>query len=221
LTTINNEKVGKNNQRIYATAIATLYLGKKTMAKQAKTLNQNELRRVLDYIATRKHAARNRALVMITFLAGMRVGEVAALRYRDVVDADGKIRDQILLTPSMTKGSEARVVLINERLRKELSRYIETIKPFNQDAKFFYSQKLTSDGFTANTLAQHFHFLYKNANVTGASSHSGRRTFITTLAAKGVGVRVLMNLAGHRALSTTQKYIDINDSMLRSAVELI
>ena len=39
---------------------------------QAKTLTETELRRVLDYVATRKHAVRNRALVLVTHLAGMR-----------------------------------------------------------------------------------------------------------------------------------------------------
>jgi integrase/recombinase XerD len=63
--------------------------------------------------------------------------------------------------------------------------------------------------------------LYKRAGIAGGSSHSGRRTFITNLAAKGVGVRVLMSLAGHRSISTTQAYIDVNDDMKRKAVELI
>ena len=212
--------VGKNNIRNYAAAIATLYLDKKTMAKQAKTLNQQELRKVLDYISTRKHSARNRALLMTTFLSGMRVGEVSSLRFKDVVDVDGNIRNEIRLTPEMTKGEFARVVFVNERLRKELQQYIRFYNPQDKTMKFFYSQKRHSDGFNANTLTQHFHFLYKRAGVDGASSHSGRRSFITNLASKGVSVRVLMNLAGHRSISTTQAYIDINDDMLRSAVEL-
>ena len=87
--------------------------------------------------------------------------------------------------------------------------------------KLFYSQKTTSDGFTANTLTQHFHYLYKRAGVIGASSHSTRRTFITNLAAQGVGVRVIMGLSGHRALSSVQCYIDVNDDMKRKAVELV
>ena len=62
---------------------------------------------------------------------------------------------------------------------------------------------------------------YERAGIVGASSHSGRRTFITTLANKGVGVRVLMALAGHRHMSTTQRYIDLNDKMLKVAVNLI
>ena len=212
--------VGKNNIRNYAAAIATLYLDKKTMAKQAKTLNQQELRKVLDYISTRKHSTRNRALLMTTFLSGMRVGEVSSLRFKDVVDVDGNIRNEIRLTPEMTKGEFARVVFVNERLRKELQQYIRFYNPQDKTMKFFYSQKRDSDGFNANTLTQHFHFLYKRAGVDGASSHSGRRSFITNLASKGVSVRVLMNLAGHRSISTTQAYIDINDDMLRSAVEL-
>jgi integrase/recombinase XerD len=212
--------VGKNNIRNYAAAIATLYLDKKTMAKQAKTLNQQELRKVLDYISTRKHAARNRALLMTTFLSGMRVGEVSSLRFKDVIDNDGNIRNEIRLTPEMTKGEFARVVFVNERLRKELQQYIRFHNPQDKTLKFFYSQKRHSDGFNANTLTQHFHFLYKRSGIDGASSHSGRRSFITNLASKGVSVRVLMSLAGHRSISTTQAYIDINDDMLRSAVEL-
>ncbi|MNW04007.1 site-specific tyrosine recombinase XerC [compost metagenome] len=63
--------------------------------------------------------------------------------------------------------------------------------------------------------------MYKRAGIDGASSHSGRRTFITTLASKGVGVRVLASLAGHRSIATTQAYIDVNDDMKRRAVELV
>lgn len=66
-----------------------------------------------------------------------------------------------------------------------------------------------------------FFWQYRRANLQGASSHSGRRTFITTLAAKGVGVRVLAALAGHANITTTQRYIDVNDDMKRQAVALI
>lgn len=190
------------------------------MSKQAKTLTAIELRRVLDYTATRKHSTRNRALLMTTFLSGMRVGEVASLRYRDILDANGAIRTEICLRAEQTKGNEARVVFVNEKLRKELELYVSSLKITDLNKKLFYSQKSKSDGFTANTLTQFFHYLYKRSGIDGASSHSGRRTFITNLASKGVGVRVLMSLAGHRNISTTQAYIDVNDDMKRRAVEL-
>ncbi len=196
-------------------------IGEDGMSKQAKTLNATELRRVLDYTATRKHSARNRALLMITFLSGMRVGEVASLRYSDVLNADKTVKKEIRLRADQTKGNEARVVFVNEKLRKELEQYVSKLKISDMNKKFFYSQKTKSDGFTANTLTQFFHYLYRRSGIDGASSHSGRRTFITNLASKGVGVRVLMSLSGHKNISTTQAYIDVNDDMKRRAVELI
>ena len=48
------------------------------MSKQAKTLNERELQRLLDFVKTTKNAARNRAILLLTHLAGMRIGEVAA-----------------------------------------------------------------------------------------------------------------------------------------------
>jgi integrase/recombinase XerD len=214
--------VAEINKRKYIKRIATIWFrGKNAMPKQAKTLTQQELRRVLDYIATRKHSLRNRALLMTTFLSGMRVGEVASLRYCDVVDDEGNIKSEIRLTAEQTKGNEARVVFVNERLRKELASYIKVYRPTDTTRKLFYSQKASSDGFSANTLTQFFHYLYLRCGISGASSHSGRRTFITTLANKGISVRVLASLAGHKNISTTQCYIDVNDEIKREAVELV
>jgi len=192
-----------------------------TMSKQAKTLTAEELRRVLDYTATRKHSTRNRALVTCSFLSGMRVGELSSLTYADVVDSEGKVRDEIRLKAENTKTKEARIVFVNAKLKKELQQYANAYKPADTQLKFFYSQKRKSNGYNANTLTQFFHYLYKRAGVYGASSHSGRRTFITNLANKGVGVRLLASLAGHRNISTTQAYIDVNDDMKRHAVELV
>lgn len=191
------------------------------MSKQAKTLTAQELRRALDYVATRKHAARNRAMLMSMYLAGLRVSECAALRYEDVLDVDGKIRSEIRLDADQTKGRYGRVVFVSEKLRKELQAYVRAVPSKSLTSKLFYTQKRTSEGFTANTLCQFFHHLFKCCGIEGASSHSPRRTFITNLAEKGVGVRVLQSLAGHRNISTTQAYIDVNDAMKRKAVELV
>lgn len=215
------KEVAENKQRKHTMAIAKLWLGQKTMAKQAKTLNQQELRRVLDYTATRKHSVRNRALVLTSFLSGMRCGELSSLRYCDVVNVDGAIKNEIRLSADQTKGNEARVVFVSERLRKELEAYAATYKPINVNRKFFYSQKHTSDGFTANTLTQFFHYLYRRVGIDGASSHSGRRTFATNIASKGVGIKVLQKLLGHKNIQTTSVYIFASDDMLRKAVELV
>ena len=146
---------------------------------------------------------------------------VANLRFKDVVDGEGAIRREIRLGAEDTKTKEARIVFVNDRLHKELTRYVKLYKPLNTNVKFFYSQKRASDGYSPNTLAQFFHYLFNRAGIAGASSHSGRRSFITNLANKGVGVRVIMGLSGHRALSSVQCYIDCNDDMKRKAINLL
>jgi integrase len=66
----------------------------KSKTKHAKTLTEQDIQRVLTYIESRAHAARNRAMLMMTYYSGMRVGEVAGLRYVDIVDADRNIRSE-------------------------------------------------------------------------------------------------------------------------------
>lgn len=186
--------------------------------KQAKTLTPQELRQVLGQVSLSRHAVRDRAMLMLTIAAGMRAGELAALCVGDVLDADGKVRSELRLKAHQTKGHVGRTVFLNERAQRELAEYARNLRSQDAASPFFVTQKRT--GFSANTLTQHFLVLYKRAGLEGASSHSGRRTFITNLAAQGISVRVLAALAGHKSIQTTQRYIDVNDNMLRKAVEL-
>ena len=56
--------------------------------------------------------------------------------------------------------------------------------------------------------------IYKGAGISGATSQSGRRTGLTNLVERGVGVRVLMALAGLSNMATTQRPIDLRPAML-------
>jgi len=219
MTSIWKKQIGKKYIRKYAFNVDNLLKRGKFMSKQAKTLTNVDVKRILDFIALKKHAARNRAMFLVTLYAGLRVGEVASLRYMDVLGVDDEVRGEIRLDASVTKGNIARTVFVNAKLRKELQYYISVTPYQNLADKLFYTQK--NEGFTANTLTQFFYYLYRSANINGATSHSGRRTFITTLANKGVSVRLLASLVGHKNISTTQFYIDVNDDMKRSAVELV
>jgi site-specific recombinase XerD len=53
------------------------------------------------------------------------------------------------------------------------------------------------------------------------SSHSGRRTFATRLNAKGVGMRTIQKLVGHRNIGAKASYCEVSDEIMRSAVELV
>ena len=189
------------------------------MSKQAKTLNERELQRLLDFVMTTKNATRNRAILLLTHYAGMRIGEVAAVRVCDVLASDGGVREEIYLSAAQTKGNERRTVLLNARMQVELGAYLRTVCVRNPKQALFATQR--SAAFTANSLTQVVNGIYKRAGLDGATSHSGRRGFLTNLAEKGVSVRVLMALAGHRNLSSTQKYLDLRPGVLRNAVELV
>jgi integrase/recombinase XerD len=154
---------------------------------------------------------------MVGLLTGMRVGELAALSVSDVVDAKGKVREQILLRAHQTKGNEARTVLVNAQAQAELERFLHGIGR-NGAEPLFVSK--VGKRFSANSLCQVMGKLYEGCGLDAATSHSTRRTFITNLAHKGVNVRVLAALAGHSSISTTQRYIDLNENVLRAAVEL-
>jgi integrase/recombinase XerD len=66
--------------------------------------------------------------------------------------------------------------------------------------------------FGANGVAHWFKRFYADAGLTGASSHSGRRTFLTQLArccAKaGASLRDVQRIAGHADLGTTERYVE-------------
>ena len=186
---------------------------------QARVLSPQELRRVLDHVATRRHSARNRVMLLLTHYAGMRVAEVAALRINDVLSSDSTIKGEVRLMPDQTKGKHARTVYLNERMQKELAQYIKAIKIKDVAKPLFYTQKQA--GFSANSLTQYFFYLYRAVGLEGASSHSGRRSFLTGLANKGTAIHILKSLAGHRNISTTATYLYSSPDQLKAAVELI
>jgi integrase/recombinase XerD len=187
--------------------------------KQAATLTERQLKQVLAHCLTRQHAARDRVIVMVSFLAGLRAKEIAALDLSDVTDADGNVCAEFVLSPEQTKGRKARRVFVSERLQRELATYIKQRKTRPKCSALFATQK--DQAFSANSLCQLFLHIYSQSGITGASSHSGRRSLLTSLAAKGVSVRVLQEIAGHSSMAITQRYIDVNDHQMRAAIELM
>jgi integrase/recombinase XerD len=189
--------------------------------KQAKLLTPAEQKRIDAIIAAHRYSARNRAIFAISFFAGLRACEIAGLKVGDVFDADGAVRDTVYLTADQTKGDEANTVLVSKRLEKALIAFAATYPRHitNPNAALFFSAK--RGGFSAQTIVNLFARFYALAGIKGASSHSGRRQFLTELADKGINVRVIQALARHKDMSTTQRYIDYNESKLRNAIELV
>ena len=187
---------------------------------QAKTLNKAELKQLLDVTnSCSRYAARDATMLLFTHLCGLRVGEVSALRFDDILDVNGAVRDEMTLDAARTKSKRARKIFLPKQMQRQLREYVNSLNKQPLHGYLFSTQK--SARFSANTAAQHLKQLYDRAGILGASSHSGRRTWLTTLSQKGVSVFVLADMAGHKSLQTTMRYVTVNDEMKRNAAELI
>lgn len=197
---------------------------------QAKVLTEKEIKKVIKLIESKRHAARNRCMFLMTHLCGARVKETCSIRLADVLNADGSIKSEIRLTKDQTKGSKSRTIYVPEKMQEEIERYLKArfklqnlaaVSYTDTSRALFSNQKNPNRGFSPSTACQMMHYWYKEAKIEGGSSHSGRRGFITNLANKGVSVRILQELAGHSSLAVTQKYIDVNPTLLHTAISLI
>ena len=99
---------------------------------QATILTEAEQKKVLKVISVSSHSQRNRAAFLLSAWAGLRVGEISALKVGDVVNADGSIAQEIKLSKSQTKGDKARLVFLNDKLRKELALYVRRCRALLQ-----------------------------------------------------------------------------------------
>ena len=189
--------------------------------KQAKLLTDAEFKRLTAVINSLRYQTRNHTTVALSFYAGLRACEIAALRVGDVFDDAGGVKDTIYLNSTQTKGSDSTTVLVNTKLKRQLEKFAKQypIHVTTRTAPLLFSAK--GGGFTAQTIVNLFKRIYKIAGIEGASSHSGRRQFVTKLADQGINARLVQVLARHKHLSTTQRYIEVNENALRNAVELL
>jgi integrase/recombinase XerD len=64
-------------------------------------------------------------MLLMTYWGGMRIGEVAATKVSDVLALDGTIKQELRLKAAQTKGKSSRVVVLSDKLRKELLTYLQ------------------------------------------------------------------------------------------------
>jgi integrase/recombinase XerD len=78
---------------------------------QASVLSDADIRRVFRVIETTRYVERNRVAFLLSIYAGMRVGEIAALKVSDVINQYGEVRSEIKLAANQTKGCKGRMPL--------------------------------------------------------------------------------------------------------------
>ena len=193
--------------------------------KQAKMLTPKQETAVLTYLQTRRYPVRDRVMFRLSIKAGLRAKEIARLTWGMVTDADGQVGEVLALPNTASKGHRGgRLIPLNHQLRTALV----ALHQLGGDAVHPERPVVISERggpLTASSVTKWFFHLYRDVGMTGCSSHSGRRTFITRAARKvsevGGSVRDVQQLAGHASLQTTQRYIEGDTDAKRKLVQLI
>jgi integrase/recombinase XerD len=190
------------------------------LSKQAKPLSRNQMRLVGSLLRTTRYPDRNRLIFLLSVKAGLRAKEIANLTWDMLTDADGQLGSTIQLRDAATKGKSGRVVPLNKELKSAL---MQLYGDGPTCAYVITTER--SQRTSAAAIVNMFAYWYRAAGLHGCSSHSGRRTFITNAARSislvGGSLRDVQMLAGHKALGTTQRYIEADVEAQRKVVDLV
>lgn len=161
-------------------------------------------------------------MILLSFKAGLRACEMSGLLWPMVLGPTKRMKGTIELGNGITKGKRFRTIPVSDDLKKALKKlHVQQGKPVT--GPVIESER--GGAMTPRSVVNWFKTTYVNLGMEGCSSHSGRRTFITGAARKlskvNGSLRDVQELAGHRSLSTTERYIQGDRAIQRKLVNLI
>ena len=183
-----------------------------------KFLTPNEVESILNNVKIDTPAGyRNRAILELLWATGMRVSELSGLNFGDLNLANNEIR-------VFGKGSKERIILVTDRAKSYLERYIETARPLIP--KGFPLEKPTESSpvFINNTGYRLQTKTIRNvindvvekiALPKKVTPHVFRHSFATHLIENGADLRVVQELLGHASISNTQIYTHVSTQHLK------
>lgn len=197
------------------------------ISKQAKVLNDTQVRAIHSYLADTRNGKRDVVIFLLSVKAGLRAKEIASLTWKMVITSDGEVGETINLTNTASKGRSGRVIPLNKVLRQALIDLYEVEckgRKFDVETSHVVRTE-RSPSTSPNVIVNKFRGWYERLGLVGCSSHSGRRTMITNAAKNvskaGGSLRDVQLLAGHKSLQTTQRYIEYDTDAQRRLVNLI
>jgi site-specific recombinase XerD len=165
-------------------------------------LSQEEVATILSSVENIKH----KAILMLIYSAGLRVGEVVKLKPEDIDS------QRMLINVKVAKGRKDRYSLLSESALKTLREYCKEYKP----SKWLFSGPDKERHITIRTAQRIFEMACKRAEVKKeVSIHSLRHSFATHLLEGGADLRAVQEMLGHVDISTTQIYTHIDRDYIK------
>ncbi len=187
----------------------------KTSLGSAKCYSFEEFHRLI--AAAAELDPRAHLVVLLGGDAGLRAGEMRALAWEDINFAKSLLRvehSEWRGTITTTKGNRIRYVRMTRRLSDALRQHRHLKGPL-----VLYREDGTP--MTANALCSLLERSAKRAGVPVIGPHALRHTFCSHLAMRGAPARAIQELAGHKDLQTTQRYMHLSPAALDDAIGLL
>lgn len=192
------------------------------MPHPARVLGPADVRHLLDAVSLHRHSLRDRVLVLLSYKAGLRACEMSGLDWTMVLTPKRGIAGQLYIAASIAKNAAARHVPVHPDLANAL---LTLHRAHDRPRSGPVIRSERSDHMTPRSIVNWFARLYNRLGLDGCSSHSGRRTFITRsarlLARTGGSLRDVQELAGHRRLTTTERYIEGDRAAQHRLIRLV
>lgn len=188
----------------------------------AKVLEPEDVRLLLQHVTSQRHGLRNKVMVLLSFKAGLRACEIAGLEWPMVLSSNCEVSDCLAISSKIAKGPRGRDIPLHPATKRALVQLHEQ-QAHPNTGPVMLSER--GGAMTPRSIVNWFASLYSELGYLGCSSHSGRRTFITRsariLAKTGGSLRDIQELAGHRSLTTTERYIAGNREAQRRLINLL
>ncbi len=182
-----------------------------------KFLDKEEIEQILNNVNIESPSGfRNRAILELLWATGMRISELSGLNFGDLNLEHNEIK-------VFGKGSKERIVLISERAKQYLERYIHTARrlvakdfpppPQEENSPVF----INNTGYRLNpkTIRNVINSIVEKISLPQkVTPHMFRHSFATYLIENGADLRVVQELLGHASISNTQIYTHISTKHL-------
>lgn len=180
---------------------------------RAKMLSTDQLVGVLTKVEELSlHPLRDCAAVCLSFYGGLRACEMAGLSWKDVLSAVGIIGDTIEIPPGIAKKGSGGSVPMHDETKKRLQALWDATPAEHRKPGMPILRGAVKARMSANYLQKRMSAIYQECGLIGVTSHSGRRTFATTLARvaneHGCSLYDVQDLMRHSDVSTTEAYVE-------------